>query len=141
MSIKLLVVDDDPHVGVLMEAMLKSIGCQAEVVSSPRAAVEILREPERAKQYQGVFLDVIMPEMTGWEVLKEMRELSHNETLPVIMLTSEDASQAVMRAYQEGASYFIPKPLRRAQIVKGLDLLLSPDHERSPGQHFIPENW
>ncbi len=141
MSTKLLVIDDDPHVGVLMEAMLKSIGCQAEVISSGKAAIEILREPEKAKQYRGVFLDVFMPEMDGWDVLKTMREHSHNEALPVIMLTSDDASQAVMKAYQEGASYFIPKPLRREQIVKGLSLLLNPDREHGRGQHYIPENW
>lgn len=141
MTVKLLVVDDDPHVGVLMEAMLKSIGCQTHFVESGKAAIELLSQPDRAKEFRAVFLDIMMPEVSGWDVLKGLREWQHTEALPVIMLTSQDASASVMKAYQDGASYFIPKPLRREQIVHGLDLLMNSQLDGERGRHYIPENW
>ncbi len=57
-----------------------------------------------------VLLDIMMPEINGFEVLKEIRSLYNPFELPVIMLTSKDLPSDIVRSFKEGASDFISKP-------------------------------
>ncbi|MBN8548062.1 MAG: response regulator [Deltaproteobacteria bacterium] len=138
-----LIVDDDPVVCELLSAMLDSFGCEAEVLMSSRAAILMLDRPDAASRFDGIFLDVVMPDTDGIQVLSAIRRNSHTQELPVIMLTAMDTASIMMNSYQKGASYYMTKPFCSHQVVYGLDLVLSASPEGKPLHriHEIPEDF
>jgi DNA-binding response OmpR family regulator len=70
-------------------------------------------------------LDVVMPEMTGLDVLTRMKLHSHTNQLPVIMLTGESKTDDILAGYSVGADYYMTKPFTRQQLLYGINLVLS----------------
>ncbi len=84
-----------------------------------------------------MLLDIKMPGMDGFEVLRWVRHRSEFSRLCVVMLTSSDEIRDVNRAYQLGASSFLVKPLdfwNAAELSKALDLLLFKARPSEPWQ-------
>ena len=71
-----------------------------------------------------VVLDVLMPGMTGWEVLRAIRESPATQKLPVIMLTRLDEDKDVAQGWQLGADYYIAKPFDPRDVVNVTNRLL-----------------
>lgn len=124
---KFLVIDDDRTCLDVMSIMLNSLGYEVEACQDPEVAVRLLADPEQSKLYTGVFLDIFMPNINGYEVLKSIRECEYTKTMPVIMLTALGSYSEIMDGYKYGADYYIVKPVTTKQISFALDLLLSPD--------------
>ena len=66
----------------------------------------------------------MMPEMNGYELLKQIRGISGFENLPVIMVTAKDEDSEIIEGYQFGADYYITKPFTAKQLEYGLKLFL-----------------
>ena len=109
MSVKFLVVDDEDAARDIMSAMLKSLGCECETVAAGKDALQILNSPTRAKEFSAIFLDVMMGEMNGYQVMESIRQQPHTREIPIIMLTSFDKSAGFVEAFQKGANYYITK--------------------------------
>ncbi len=122
---KFLIVDDDADIRVLMDVMLHSLGAETVLVENGAKALEILADPEKAKEFRAVFLDIMMPEVHGYEVLAQFRKMPHGDSVPIIMLTAKGRGEDIITGYQEGADYYIPKPFTKEQIVYGLNLLVT----------------
>ena len=71
-----------------------------------------------------VLLDVMMPEMSGIEVLQQIKDNSQTGRLPVILVTAKTHDEDVMVGYQYGADYYITKPFTAKQLLYGIDLVL-----------------
>jgi DNA-binding response OmpR family regulator len=67
----------------------------------------------------------MMPEMNGYELLKEIRQLPQYKDLPIIMVTAKDEDSEVLEGYQFGADYYIPKPYTARQLEWGIKIFLS----------------
>ncbi|MFH1723436.1 MAG: response regulator [Elusimicrobiota bacterium] len=106
-----LVIDDDPVVLNLMSRMLGKEGFR--VVTAPSGAQGL----HLAKQARPsvITLDVLMPEMDGWAVLKELKADAGLADVPVIMVTMIDQRQI---GYTLGASDYLMKPIERGRLVK-----------------------
>ncbi len=146
MSVKFLIVDDEKDACTLLEVILSSIGCETTCLQNGQDAVNLLEKPEDAQHFDAILLDIMMPGLDGFEVLKRIRTFEHTKEIPVILISSQDASIPIMTGYQLGANYFITKPFTKAQVIKGLDMVLSPEdiaEEVSPNvkSHNIPEDW
>ncbi len=124
MGPKFLIVDDDADILALTEAILVSLGCDVVRARGGMEALDCLELPEQASEINAIFLDLMMPDLTGFEVLKVLKGREHTKDIPVIMLTAKDASDDIINGYQYGADYYIPKPFNREQIIFGLDLVL-----------------
>lgn len=70
-------------------------------------------------------LDMMMPKMTGIEVLTALRNEPCFNALPVIMLTAEDKPGDILGGYTAGASYYMTKPFTREQLLRGIELVLT----------------
>lgn len=114
-----LVVDDEEDTLALTEAMLSPRGYQVLLASSGAAAIEAVQRGADV-----VLLDVMMPGMSGLEVLAYMRETPRLASIPVILLTARQRDHDLIDGYQQGADYYITKPCTVEQIVYGLDLVL-----------------
>ncbi|MBK8118942.1 MAG: response regulator [Sulfuritalea sp.] len=106
---QILIVDDvAANLSVLGE-LLHGAGYQVRAVTSGRAALRhAAREPRPAL----ILLDVMMPEMNGYEVLAALRQAPATRDIPVIFLTALDNSRDEERGFQHGAADYIAKPIK-----------------------------
>ena len=110
----LLVVDDSEMNRTILHEMLKD---EYEIVEADggRAALDAI--DRYGSDIALVLLDIIMPDMNGFEVLAEMSRSSVTDDMPVIMISSEDADDVVLRAYELGASDYVSRPFD-ARVVR-----------------------
>jgi DNA-binding response OmpR family regulator len=71
-----------------------------------------------------IILDVMMPDMSGMEVLQQLRENPRTANLPVIMCTAMGQDQDFLEGYRCGADYYITKPFTAQQLMYGVGLVL-----------------
>lgn len=127
MKPKFMVVDDDPETLNLIGSILEVLGCDVEKYERGETALEALQQPDKAQEIDALFLDIMLPGISGLDVLEQLRKMGHTASLPIILLTSKGTDEDVGDGYALGASYYIPKPFTHDQIVYGLDLLLNGD--------------
>jgi two-component system sensor histidine kinase/response regulator len=125
MSLKFLVVDDDPHAREILAMILRSMECEVEIVPDGLHAIKLLHTEKRGAEFDAIFLDVVMPGASGYEVLEVIKANKDTRNIPVIFLSALDARTEMIKSYQEGADYFVPKPFTIEQIIYGLDLMFS----------------
>jgi signal transduction histidine kinase/CheY-like chemotaxis protein len=109
-----LVVDDDPAVLDLMQRILVKEGFRPVLADDPRKAMAL----SRAVKPSALILDVLMPEMNGWEVLRALKADAELEAVPVIMLTIVDDRRTGLAL---GAVEHLVKPIDRDVLLRTLD--------------------
>lgn len=102
----LLVVDDNEMNRELLQRRLESFGHLVSVAEDGRRALERLT----VEQYDLVLLDIMMPEIDGYEVLKTMRANPKHKNTPVMMVTAVNDTENVVRCINMGANDFVAKP-------------------------------
>src|SRR5918995_2034269 len=108
-----LVVDDDPFIGRLLEIELKASGYDVRVASDGARALEMAREncPEL------VLADVMMPNMDGFELTRQLRRDSRTTSVSVIMLTTRGLSEDKLQGFAAGADDYIVKPFDTPELL------------------------
>src|SRR4051812_27305734 len=99
---RILVVDDDPAIRSLVQAVLEAEGYQVVTASDGIEGVKILDAEPRPINFTTVVLDMMMPGMHGLDVLTRMKLHSHTSDLPVIMLTAEKRPEDILSGYSTG---------------------------------------
>ncbi|MBO6210158.1 MAG: response regulator [Schwartzia sp.] len=113
--LRILVTDDSKLLRKKLRLELEKHGCEVlEAENGKEAVMKTLQEKP-----DGVFLDIVMPEVGGIEALRVLKEVSPD--LPVIMLSSAGTPQKLMETLKLGALDFIQKPYTAAQIKKALE--------------------
>lgn len=102
-----LVVDDDPTQRSLLTATLQGVGFKVSEAGNGREAVDCLPEVNPAI----VLLDVEMPEMDGFEACEAIRAMPGFRNIPIVMVTGNEDSESIDRAYRLGATDFVSKPI------------------------------
>lgn len=121
MTKKILVVDDDSDNRTALCTMVHALGhSTVDFGSGPEALAFLYTTPS----LDLILLDVMMPEMNGYELLGHLRALEAFGTIPVVMVTACDTDSQVLQGYQQGADYYITKPLTLDQLRYGLALHL-----------------
>ncbi len=108
-----LVVDDDPFIARLLEIELRAAGFDVRVAGDGERAMELAREscPEL------VLADVMMPNMDGFELTKQLRQDSRTATASVIMLTARGLSADKLEGFSVGADDYIVKPFDTPELL------------------------
>ena len=118
---KFVIVDDDEFTLRLMTLVLEAAG---HTVKSFDSGVRALREIPRERP-DCVITDVIMPEMDGFELCRELRQRSDLATIKIIMCTSKSYDFDRRRAKELGADGYIVKPIRSETLMRQIDEILS----------------
>jgi adenylate cyclase len=133
---KILVADDDPRNRDLLRRCLECEGHQVVEAGNGREVLALLQD----QSCDLVLLDVMMPEMDGFETLERMKRQPQWGELPVIMISALDELQSVVRCIQMGADDYLPKPfnpvLLRARLGASLDKKWLRDRERRKTQEL-----
>jgi len=117
---KILVVDDVAKNVKLLVDLLTVKGYSAVSASSGREALAKVE----AEQPDLVLLDVVMPEMSGYEVCRKIRENPATEILPVVMVTALDPGEERTKGLDSGADDFLTKPINQAELLARVRSLL-----------------
>lgn len=104
---RVFVADDDATVRMLARECLEAAGFQVEEAENGRRALDRIA----VIQPDVVILDVMMPELDGYEVCRQVRKMPGNDTLPILMMTALDDVESIHSAYTAGASEFTTKPV------------------------------
>ncbi len=113
--LRIMVTDDSKLLRKKLRVELEQFGCEViEAENGKEAVMKTLQEKP-----DGVFLDIVMPEVGGIEALRVLKEMSPD--LPVIMLSSAGTPQKLMETLKLGALDFIQKPYTSSQIKKALE--------------------
>ena len=113
MPTKILVCDDERHIVRLIQVNLERQGYTVTTAFDGKEGLEKIR----AEKPDLVVLDVMMPYMDGFEVLKTIRREPETENLPVIMLTAKAQDKDVFEGYHYGADMYLTKPFNPMELV------------------------
>ncbi|WP_330368715.1 response regulator transcription factor [Alkaliphilus metalliredigens] len=114
---KILIVDDDPHIRELVKVLLRNEGFD---VHEAFDGVEALSKLETIK-VDMVILDVMMPNMDGWQLCRELRE---HYDLPLLMLTAKGETSQKVKGFQLGTDDYLVKPFEPMELVVRVKALL-----------------
>lgn len=117
MEKKILIVDDEPNVRILMEQVLEKLedeGVELLLAENGQEALEIIEE-ERPNL---VFLDVMMPKMNGLEVCKTVKSQSNLQPVYIIILTAKGQEFDKQKGIDVGADLYMTKPFRPKKVLE-----------------------
>lgn len=113
MEMRVLAVDDEPEVLTAIKTLLERLSCTVVAIADSRQAAERLTK----EQFDGVFLDVRMPNLDGFELAKRVRASSLNGQAPIVMFTALDDVATMREGFKAGASCFLGKPVSADRIT------------------------
>jgi putative two-component system response regulator len=110
---RILVVDDSALDRELLRDQLQSVGYRVQTASDGEEAMaRIAAEPPDL-----IFLDVIMPKLDGYEVCRRLKSDAHTILIPVVMITSLQATEERIKGIEAGADEFLSKPFNRQELM------------------------
>ncbi len=117
---RILVVDDDPDIRQVLSDRMSSFGYAVETANDGREALEALKK----SGFDGMLLDMRMPEIDGNEVLRRTRE-SH-PALPIVVVTATSVKESASQAVAKGACAYLIKPFDAAQLKQTVEQCFGP---------------
>lgn len=110
-DMKLLIAEDQPGLVRPVKVMLEKNGFDVEVATDGAQALDMLRNGE----YDGVLLDIMMPKVSGWEILAILRD--EGNQVPVMLLTAKDTLDDKVRGLEGGADDYLTKPFEMRELI------------------------
>ncbi len=122
---KILVVDDDPTMVKLINVNLKLNNYSVIEATSGEQALDVLSE----ESLDLVVLDIMMPGVDGWEVLRRIRGSSETREMPVILVTAKTQDSDVIRGWELGADEYVIKPFNPLLLVEVIKMVLDRSYD------------
>ncbi len=110
--LKLLVVEDDLASLELMAEVFTSLKAEVRPVSDSEKAVGIVNQ----EKFDGIFLDLEMPNLNGFDLARLIRKSSWNKSTPIIIVTGRNERKTMQEAFAIGATFFLQKPVDRQKL-------------------------
>jgi len=131
----ILVVDDNDRNRDMLSRRLKKQGYDVAVAENGREALEAVR----TRPFDMVLLDIMMPEMDGYEVLQQLKADETLRHIPVIMISALDEVDSVVRCIEMGAEDYLPKPFNPTLLKARIGACLEKKHVRDLAHRFTSE--
>ncbi len=118
---KIIVIDDDPAMTELLQLLLQTASSEIFTANSGPVGIDLIR----SKNPDVVILDLMMPDMDGWQVCKRVREFSD---IPILVLSALDNPGIVAEALDAGADDYLIKPVASGVLIAHINKLLRRPH-------------
>jgi CheY-like chemotaxis protein len=126
---KVLVVDDDVRNIFALSTVLEKHGLQVVHAENGRAGIEMLL---KTPGVDGVLMDIMMPEMDGYETMQAIRQIPEFRSIPIVAVTAKAMKGDRAKCIDAGASDYITKPVDLEQLFSVLRVWLVRAHDLSP---------
>jgi CheY-like chemotaxis protein len=113
MPLRLLIVEDDAASLELMEEVFTSLDAEVNGINESTKAAELVNR----ERYDGIFLDLEMPSMNGFDLARWIRNSSWNRSTPIIIVTGRDDRQTMKQVFASGATFYLQKPVDRQKLT------------------------
>ncbi|MBV1915795.1 MAG: response regulator transcription factor [Pseudomonadales bacterium] len=123
---KILLIDDDEQLGSPLASYFERYDLQLQQITHPTEGLEAIRNGD----YQLVILDIMLPDMDGFEVCRELRKTSD---IPVVMLTARGEVMDRVIGLELGADDYLPKPFEPRELVARIQTILKRAKPQSNG--------
>ncbi|MGW8955553.1 HAMP domain-containing protein, partial [Streptomyces sp. NPDC055709] len=127
---QVLIVDDDIRNVFALTHVLGRVGITVTYAENGREGLEVL---ERHPDVSLVLMDIMMPEMDGYETIRSIRGMPQHTALPIIALTAKAMPGDREKAIESGASDYVPKPVDVDRLLSVMCSLLAPEHRPDAG--------
>ena len=117
---RILIVEDHPLIAELVETRLRIEGMTPVRCPGGREALAVIGRDA----FDVAILDIMMPDVDGYQVLQHIRTTASTSTLPVIFLTAKSTPADIEKGLAMGANYYITKPFSGADLVRKVKILL-----------------
>jgi DNA-binding response OmpR family regulator len=121
----ILLAEDDPNLGQLLKNYLIAREYETTLVTDGAQAMQVFRK----ERYQLCLLDVMMPELDGFTLAKEIRALDPH--IPIIFLTAKNLKEDVIEGFKSGADDYLTKPFSMEELIYRIEAIL----RRASGKH------
>jgi twitching motility two-component system response regulator PilG len=118
---KILIVEDEESLLKLESILLISKGFEVKGVANGRAALDAVA----ADKPDLILLDIMLPEIDGFEVCQRLKGDPETRHIPVIMLTAKKSREDMVRGEKVGADWYITKPFKSAMVIETIQRFLS----------------
>ena len=118
---RILVAEDDPNSRKLLDFRLKSVGHEVIFAVDGGEALEMVTK----EKPELVLLDIIMPVMNGFQVLRKLKSQEETKNIPVIMLTSKVQEKDIVVGLEAGAADYVTKPFSFAELIARVNRALA----------------
>lgn len=125
MAKHVMLVEDEPNIVTSLTFLLKRAGLEVSVETDGRRVLDaVLRDTPDL-----LILDVMLPELSGYEVLRHLRADRRTEGLPVLMLTAKGQRSDKETALESGADMFMTKPFANSELIAAVKSLINENGE------------
>jgi DNA-binding response OmpR family regulator len=124
LSKKILIADDEPNIVAALEFLLQRNGYEVHVARNGDEALKILE----ASQPDLVLLDIMMPQRSGYEVCKCIRESAEWRHIKIIMLSAKGRDAEVSKGLAIGADLYVTKPFSTRDLLGNISALIGGAH-------------
>lgn len=121
-KLSVLVVEDDEHIAQVLKFMLERQGIGAVHLTDGRAACAHVESTTELPAL--VLLDVMLPYVDGFEIVRQIRAREAWAAVPILMLTAKSMERDIVRALDAGASDYVVKPFQPAELMARIRRLL-----------------
>ncbi len=125
-SKRVLIIDDDQALQNLVVMMLQRVGLQAWVADTAIEGMEIMR----TEDFGLLILDLMLPDMDGFEVLQRLRKDQRFEKMPILILSARAETEAISRGFELGADGYLTKPYLPNSLTERVRTLLTQGRRR-----------
>ena len=126
MGRKILTCDDEKNIVRLIQVNLERQGYEVVTAYNGRECLEKVA----SEKPDLVVLDLMMPEMTGFEVLEELKKNPETQNIPVIMLTARTQDQDVLRGWQSGVECYLTKPFNPIELLTFIKRIFAMEEQK-----------
>ncbi|TGD80542.1 response regulator transcription factor [Hymenobacter wooponensis] len=116
----ILIVDDEPNIVMSLEFLMRKNGYRVSIARNGTEALEAIKQ----SPFDVVLLDVMMPDVDGYEVCRQLRQLPGQSHTRVIFLSAKSKEADIQKGYDAGADLYIPKPFSTRQLMTTIKELI-----------------
>lgn len=129
---RVLVVDDDPSLQTLVSMLLGRVGIETRKAETAVEGIRLINEEE----FNLLILDLMLPDMDGFDLLKALRQDDRFDNLPVLILSSRADPEAISKGLELGADGYLTKPYLPHSLTHRVITTLAQGRRKTPPTEF-----